>query len=226
VVTELRFLSNTFARINDARTKALDTFWYVIESFTSLGDATRAHVWGESQSCHTADLKISGGTLGQFRVIALVNTVDFGFYDTLSATNIVQKHPDPLHLRDSVAARSPVHRVYYDSKFRKWLPLPQLPNYSLRDRDKGRENVEALAAPVTRALPADEAPVLTTEDRVIAYLQKQGEFVPAHQIKSAIAALKELSAEEVRGVLNRMAETGLIARRMSGVSVLFGVIGT
>lgn len=137
VLDELRYLSNTFARINDSKTKALDTFWYIIESFTSLGDVTGSHVWGASQSAHTSDLKISGGSLGQFRVIALVNCVDFGFYDTLSATNIVQRHPDACHLQQVVAAQSPVGRVYYDSRSRKWHPLPALSNHSQRDRDLG-----------------------------------------------------------------------------------------
>ncbi|NER80929.1 MAG: hypothetical protein F6K42_15440 [Leptolyngbya sp. SIO1D8] len=225
VIDELRYLSNTFARCNDKQTKALDNFWYIVESFTSLGDAQRSHVWGVSQSSHTADLKISGGTLGQFRVVALVNTVDFGFYDTLVSTNIVQRHPDPTHLREVIAGRSPVHRVYYDSKSRKWDALPELTNYSSRDRDKGIEDGSSIYANTnTLEVPLNQVAGITLEERIISYLEGKEEFVPAHQIKSAFRELKNMTAKEARDFLHRMADEEMITRKIKGFSVLFGVI--
>ena len=236
VIDEIRFLSNTFARCNDAKVKALDNFWYIIESFTSLGDASRSHVWAVSQSSHTADLKISGGTLGQFRVLALVNTADFGFYDTLTATNIVQKHPDAFHLRDIVAAQSPVNRVYYDSKFRKWFPLPELKNYSGRDRDKGIEKPVAVGANAqikradTSRLDLEALLAQSTsesvEDKVKNYLDKQNKFLPSYQIKSAVSDLKQMTADEVKAMLNRLASEGIIQAKNEGSSVIYGPTGT
>ena len=237
VLDELRYLSNSFARCNDRQTKALDTFWYIVESFTSLGDAQRSHVWGVSQSTHTADLKVSGGTMGQFRVVALVNCADFGFYDTLVATSIVQRHPDPDHLREVVAMRSPVHRIYYDSKFRKWFPLPELPNHSGRDRDKGIEDKSAGAAPTDSPTQAEldrttlEALVGsalgdTPEAKVVAYLAERGQFLPSYQIKSAIRELRNVPAKDVLEMLGRMADEGLIAKQDNGTSTLFGPTGT
>lgn len=219
VIDELRYLSNTFARCNDKQTKALDTFWYIIESFTSLGDAQGSHIWGVSQSSHTSDLKISGGTLGQFRVVALVNTVDFGFYDTLCATNIVQKHPEPGHLRDAVAAQSPVHRVYYDSKFRKWFPLPAMKNFSGRDRDKGVEEQVTIAQPQTGYLSKtaiekaqDTKPL---PERIVDYLGKASEALPAWKIRNGCtnsSAPNRETTEQVKDALSLLASEGKVKR--------------
>ena len=236
ILGELRFLSNTFARINDSKTKALDTFWYSIESFTSLGDAQQTHIWGISQSSHTADLKVSGGTLGQFRIIAVVNSMDFGFYDTLVATNVVQRYSEPDHLQQIVAARSPVHRVYYDSKYRQWFPFPELPNFSDLDRDSRsilRNKTFEVNAPKLQTslngpplqLADSESAIPSIERKVLAYLQAKG-FVPSHQIKSAVAELKKFSADEVRQFLNEMVSGGEIDRKIKGLSVLYGPIVT
>ncbi|HEY9879477.1 MAG TPA: hypothetical protein V6D29_13560 [Leptolyngbyaceae cyanobacterium] len=66
----------------------------------------------------------------------------------------------------------------------------------------------------------------SVEDKVVAYLQKQSGFVPAWQIKSGVAELKNLTADEAKAVLNRMADEGMIASRMEKGSLTYAVTGT
>jgi hypothetical protein len=66
----------------------------------------------------------------------------------------------------------------------------------------------------------------SVEDKVIAYLQKQDGFVPAWQIKSGVAELKNLTADEAKAVLNRMVDEGMIESRMEKGSLTYAATGT
>lgn len=62
----------------------------------------------------------------------------------------------------------------------------------------------------------------SVEDKVIAYLQKQDEFIPAYEIKKNVRPLKEGSLEETKALLNRMVEEGMIDVIMEGSTEKYG----
>ena len=180
IVDEVKFLSASLGIVKGNYNK----FWHVINAFTSLGDADGIHVWLMTQATHAKAIGDGGADLGQFRVIGVVDSSDTGYYDTLVGTNAVQKHSgDPSFVKQTLIARSPVGRVYFDSKTSKWQALPRLDNYSHIDRDAGAVNLppspskaafEALAAqpqsvvykPQAQAVALDEAPNISIDPRL------------------------------------------------------------
>lgn len=159
IVDEIKFLSASLGLVKEA----YKTFWHIINAFTSLGDADGVHVWLMTQATHAKAIGDGGADLGQFRVIALVDSADVGYYDTLISTNAVQGHSSPSFVKHTLMSRSPVGRVYFDSKTSHWYALSQLENYSQIDRDKGilyAPHVESTAEPQTVVyLPQAKAPV-------------------------------------------------------------------
>ncbi|HEY9879619.1 MAG TPA: hypothetical protein V6D29_14270 [Leptolyngbyaceae cyanobacterium] len=62
----------------------------------------------------------------------------------------------------------------------------------------------------------------SVEDKVITYLEKQSEFVPAWQIRRDVRLLKETALEEVKALLSRMVEESMIGMILEGSTEKYG----
>ncbi|NEQ32470.1 MAG: hypothetical protein F6K04_15950, partial [Leptolyngbya sp. SIO4C5] len=134
VVDECKHLSQTLKRCDD-KGASFKTFWYRIESFTSMGDATQSHVWCVSQTAHAADLAVTGGTRSMFRAVAIVTGEDVGYVDSLTSTKFIPPPKEGVSYVQELVGESPVNRAFYCSKQRDWFPMVPLNNYSNIDRD-------------------------------------------------------------------------------------------
>jgi len=134
VIDECKHISQTLKRCND-KGQAFNLFWYRIESFTSLGDEQQTYVWAISQTAHTQDLAVSGGTRSMFRAIGLVHYKDPGYTQALVSTELIPVPKLGVNYIQDLIQESPVGRAFYCSKKFDWFPMPKLDNYSSLDRD-------------------------------------------------------------------------------------------
>ena len=145
IVDECKHLSQTLKRCND-KGQAFNLFWYRIESFTSLGDEQQTYVWAISQTAHTQDLAVSGGTRSMFRAIAIVHYKDPGYVHSLVGTTLIPEPKEGVGYVTELIKESPVGRAFYCSKRHHWFAMPTLQNYSTVDRDTRTEIAPAASS--------------------------------------------------------------------------------
>ncbi|NEQ33990.1 MAG: hypothetical protein F6K04_23875, partial [Leptolyngbya sp. SIO4C5] len=223
VVDECKHLSQTLKRCDD-KGASFKTFWYRIESFTSMGDATQSHVWCVSQTAHAADLAVTGGTRSMFRAVAIVTGEDVGYVDSLTSTKFIPPPKEGVSYVQELIGESPVSRAFYCSKQRDWFPLMPLSNYSNIDRDRRtriepeqnpREQLEAqyqavqTAAAAPEKADSDESDLYQQVcDKIVELAEKRGDkgITARDVMRSGSPLLRGLNSTDIRDFLDGLVD--------------------
>ena len=106
-----------------------------VSGIIAQGDSQAVWLWAMSQSVQVADLGISGGVRGNLRVIGIISPKNTTAIEALTSTRLIPPPTGGMDELREIMKASPVDRAFYDGKLSRWLPMPELENYSGFDRD-------------------------------------------------------------------------------------------
>ena len=106
-----------------------------VSGIIAQGDSQGVWVWAMSQSVQVADLGFGGGVRGNLRVIGIISPKNTTAIEALTSTRLIPPPNGGMDELREIMKASPVDRAFYDGKLSRWLPMPELENYSGFDRD-------------------------------------------------------------------------------------------
>lgn len=183
-----------------------------IVSYCSCGDSAGLRVWIVVQNAHTDDLGINGGLRSQLVPIAIINPKNIAAYSAVVATTLIpsDKKLESMQIME-IAKKSPVARAIYHGGINKWLPMPELQNYSGYNRDSRAFTKDALSPiereelkqatatpPITHSCPASQAEKMlgmlqaTTETSLDAFIRNELRVTRGDKKKQVREAIVEI----------------------------------
>jgi len=125
----------TELELADSKMKAFPRLKKFVVGLIGQGDSRAVWLWAMTQSPQVKDLGISGGVRANLRVLGLVSPKNTTAVNMLFSTQLIPRPDGGLDELRSLMQSSPVGRAFYDGKISRWLPMPELENYSGFDRD-------------------------------------------------------------------------------------------
>lgn len=102
---------------------------------SSSGDSMENYVWFIGQVPHASVLGMDGGIRSIYKPVAIVSNQHRAATDTFLGTKWIPKPPGGKQEVYNIMDQSPRGRAVYDYIEDRWLPMPELKNYSGYDRD-------------------------------------------------------------------------------------------
>lgn len=108
-----------------------------IASYGSSGDSEGIRIWMASQNGHTESLKLSGGDKAIFKPVLIAKDDSMSETELILVANVIpQDAKISTEEMQKLCAASPVKRCMFHGAMNKWIPVPELANYSGYNRDK------------------------------------------------------------------------------------------
>lgn len=129
-------ITSTFTRWSRLDKQSFEAFMVDYCTYlSSSGDSMENYVWLIGQVPHASALGIDGGIRSIYKPVAIVSNHDRRATDTFLGTKWIPKPPGGIQEVYNIMDRSPRGRAMYDYTEDRWIPMPELKNYSGFDRD-------------------------------------------------------------------------------------------
>lgn len=133
-------VTSTFTRWSRLDKQSFESFMVDYCTFlSSSGDSLNNYVWLIGQVPHASALGIDGGIRSIYKPVAIVSNQDKRATDVFLGTKFTPKPPGGIKEVYSIMDKSPRGRAIYDYTQDRWLPMPELHNFSGYDRDSGKQ---------------------------------------------------------------------------------------
>lgn len=208
VINELAALNSKLSILpKNKKTGITPIKWWIdkVTGYGSSGDSAGISIFFASQNGHNEGIKLNGGDKSILTPFVIARDTEMASTNLILQANIIPQD-DKISTQDMIrlCQKSPVGRCIYHGLLHKWLPMPELENFSGYNRDK-REFKQRPGQ--TDALTDNERQSLNTRiDSTTATAPSQGDMMIQKLEATEAKSLETFITDDLKTPANKVEE--------------------